>query len=225
MTYFDLTHKIHKEIPNWVGSCGYHLKQYTTYEESGFDIKEINFIPSSAGTHMDAPLHRVKGGRDIADFSLADLIAPLRVFDFSEICEEDTLISLNDFIKKESELGKIHKGDFILFQTGWGQYWDNPKLYRAEDENEVKHFPAIAKEVASYLISKNISAIGIDTLSPDTGQYDFPVHDIILQADKLIVENVLIPDNLPHSGCTIYVMPPPFTGASESPVRLIAKSA
>lgn len=221
-THFDLTHKIHKDIPNWNGCCGYHLTIVSTIEKNLFETNEYHFNPSACGTHIDAPMHKVIGGRDIGDLEIRDLTGPLRVFDFSDICGKDKLISLNEFKELERNSQPIDQGDFCLIRTGWGQFWENPDLYRAEDSDGIKHFPAISTELATYLIDKNVLGIGTDTLSPDTGQNGFPVHDIILGAGKIIAENVKIPDDLPHQGLTAYILPPPFCGASESPVRFIA---
>jgi kynurenine formamidase len=108
------------------------------------------------------------------------------------------------------------KGAFVVFYTGWDQFWDQPKKYRND-----YHFPSISKEVALYLISEDILGIGVDTLSPDMPESGYPVHQIILEAGKYIVENIANARLLPATGSYIFVMPLRLVGGSEAPIRLL----
>lgn len=64
--------------------------------------------------------------------------------------------------------------------------------------------------------------IGIDTLSPDAGGKDFPVHRVILGAGKYIVENIANAAAVPPTGAKILIMPVKIKDGTEAPVRLVA---
>jgi kynurenine formamidase len=69
-----------------------------------------------------------------------------------------------------------------------GHYWDIPERYHNHYQ-----FPTVSREAAKLLLLRNISGLGIDTLSPDGPDDDYPVHQLLLGANKYIVENVATP--------------------------------
>lgn len=105
---------------------------------------------------------------------------------------------------------------FVLFYTGWEKHWPNPEKYR---NNLV--FPSISAHVAQLLLERNIAGIGIDTLSPDTADSGYPVHQLLLQAGKYIIENVANAHSLPPIGAWTLALPWKIINATESPVQLI----
>ncbi|WP_307859124.1 cyclase family protein [Herbiconiux sp. SYSU D00978] len=81
----------------------------------------------------------------------------------------------------------------VVFDLGWARYFGG--------ERAVRH-PALAAEVAELLIARGMRVLAVDTLSPDptdaAGTSDFPVHQIVLGADALIVENLTNLEGLPE---------------------------
>jgi kynurenine formamidase len=127
------------------------------------------------------------------------------------------LCSVEDIKSYERSYGKITKNAFVLIHTGWGKHWSNPKRYR----NHLQ-FPSLAKEAALLLLEREIAGIGIDTLSPDTGESGYPVHHILLGAGKYIIENVANSETLPPRGGFIVGLPLPIVKGTEAPLRLLA---
>ncbi len=66
------------------------------------------------------------------------------------------------------------------------------------------------------------SEVGIDTLSPDNPKNDFPVHKLILEAGKYIIENVANTNLLPTNGSIICALPIKIKEGTEAPIRLVA---
>merc|ERR1712129_313463 len=68
------------------------------------------------------------------------------------------------------------------------------------------HFPGLAAEAATWLVKeRQIAGLGIDTLSPDPGAAEgFAVHNIVLGADKYILENLNL-ELAPARGATALV--------------------
>ena len=66
-----------------------------------------------------------------------------------------------------------------------------------------------------------MKGLGIDSASMDNGQaIDFPVHRIILGANKYGLENLSNLDILPPTGARIIVAPMKIKGGSGAPVRV-----
>lgn len=63
--------------------------------------------------------------------------------------------------------------------------------------------------------------LGIDTLSPDTRDSGFPVHQLVLGAGKYIIENIANAKKLPTTGCCIIALPIKIQHGTESPIRLV----
>lgn len=82
-------------------------------------------------------------------------------------------------------------------------------------------FPSLSESVANILVARNVAGIGIDTLSPDGRDSGFPVHKIILGADKYIVENIAGLEKMPAIGAYVLTLPIKGLGLTEAPVRMV----
>jgi kynurenine formamidase len=218
-TIIDLTHTISSYTPTWKGNCGFEHKMVRDHKDCSTKTKFRNhFIQMEAGigTHMDAPVHCIAGGKSIAELSLEELICPCVVIDVSEKVTESYKFSPKDILDFEENHGKIQPGSFAIIYTGWERFWFDPEKYR---NNYV--FPSITKEAASLLLERDIGGIGIDTLSPDLPEDDYPVHQLILAAGKYIVENVANASKMPPTGAYSFALPIKIEEGSEAPVRLI----
>jgi kynurenine formamidase len=107
-------------------------------------------------------------------------------------------------------------GFFYDCLYGWDSVLNVPEKYR---NNHV--FPSISKEAASLLLERQIVGVGIDTLSPDRPEDGFPVHHLILEADKYIIENIANASKLPPVGAYTFALPLKIQGGTEAPLRLV----
>jgi len=217
--WIDLTHEISKNIPTWNGDCGFQHTDILKYEDCTTDCKflvqRIEML-AGVGTHIDAPAHCFPQGKTVNDLSLQTLISPCIVIDVSQEAHADYCIDLNVIRDFENQYGKIWKKAFVIFYTGWDQFWTTPEKYH----NDYK-FPSISREVAQYLVSEDVVGIGIDTLSPDRPKSGYAVHQIILGNGRYIIENIANARLLPTTGSYIFAMPLKLAKGSESPIRLL----
>ena len=215
----DLTHSLHSTIPTWNGECGFNHEVHIDYadcqSEDKFRVMKVK-MHAGIGTHVDAPSHCIPGGRFIHDFDINDLIMPCVVIDVSGKCHANYSLSAEDVSDFESKYGIIPKGSCVMVKTGWSNFWDQPSKYH---NNHV--FPSVSREAAELLLERGVSAIGIDTLSPDRPEDGFNVHKIFLGADKLILENVANLDSMPPTGSIVMILPMKIKDGTEAPVRLI----
>ncbi|HJK87753.1 MAG TPA: cyclase family protein [Candidatus Megaira endosymbiont of Hartmannula sinica] len=168
------------------------------------------------GTHIDAPSHCILGAATVEQVTLDTLIASIVVINVHEKMTANYKISDDDIVLFENKYGKIQENSFIAFYIGWSQYWNNPKQYHNNHS-----FPSISEAVENILVARNVAGIGIDTLSPDVPASGFPVHKIILGADKYIVENIANLEKMPAIGAYILTLPIKGLGLTEEPARMV----
>ena len=181
-----------------------------------FRVQQLK-MHAGIGTHLDAPAHCSLGKATINELDLNNLVAPCVVIDVSARADEHYSVSQTDITAFEAIHGIIEPNSFVIIRTGWDRFWKEPKKYH---NNFL--FPSISKEAATLLLQRNIVGLGIDTLSPDRPESGYPVHGVILDAEKYIIENVAHSDRLPQKGSWIIALPIKTRNGTEAPLRLIA---
>lgn len=170
----DLTYTLEASIPTWNGGCGFnhdvHIDYFDCESEDKFRVMKMS-MHAGIGTHMDAPSHCIQGGKCINDFDANDLCMPSVVIDVSDKCHALYSVTPEDIANFESKYGFIAKGSCVMVKTGWNKFWTEPEKYR---NNHV--FPSVSPEAANLLLGRGVSALGIDTLSPDRPDDGFNVH-------------------------------------------------
>ena len=207
------------------------FKEQTTMDtrendETGFR-KCIFQLACDVGTHIDAPSHWFIKGRDISELSVEELTAPGVVIDVTEKVQENACYTLTvqDLKDWEAKYGKIPSKSFVCMKTGWSERFHDHKLYMGLDDDNKMHYPGFSEELATYLISEcDIVGIGIDTASLDaaeSGKPRYPVHNIVLGADKYQIENMVL-TGVPESDVTFISLPIKVKNAPECEARVIA---
>lgn len=217
--FIDLTHKVNPDIPTWDLTCGYYVKTMRDYKHCPGEFKfrsQALDIRASAGTHIDSPAHCFEGARDVSDIPIEELICPCIVIDVANKADEKYKVCIADIENFEKKYGTIQPGTFVLVHTGWSKFWNNPKKYH---NNLI--FPSVSAQAAEFLLERQITGLGIDTLSPDCDEKGSFVHKILLGANKFIIENVANLEKMPEFGSNILIMPLNIEGAAESPIRLV----
>ncbi|MCS5709857.1 cyclase family protein [Candidatus Berkiella aquae] len=219
-TIIDLTHSLNSSIPTWDGHCGFSHQPILEHNPAlpySFRTRSIN-MEEGIGTHLDAPLHVIADGRDVASLTLEELIAPAVIIDVSQQSHERYRVSPETILIFEEQHGKIMPGSLVIIYTGWSRHWSTPSLYH---NNHV--FPSISASAAELLVhERQIIGLGIDTLSPDCPENDeYPVHNMVLGANKYIIENIANANLLPATGSYVFALPMKIAQGSEAPIRLI----
>ena len=218
-TFIDLTHRVDPSIPTWNGSCGFSSEIKMDYAK-GCRVMKYS-MHAGIGTHIDAPCHFFPNALAAADLSLENLIVPACVLDNSHKVHGDMLISVEDLQNFENEFGQIQKGSLFLAHTGWEKFWNDKDKYRNCDEFGKMHYPGFSKEAALFLLERKVVGIGIDTLSPDGTNQGFPVHEVILGADKYILENLANLAKMPPIGAFAFIFPLKIAEGAEAPIRAV----
>ncbi len=164
------------------GMRGVSYDQNTTIADTGYNTTNLH-IYSHAGTHMDAPLHFVDGGRTIDHLDLSKCIGPALVVDLSHV-EPNGIITVEDLAPVAD---KITPGTRLLMRTDWDLHADLDD-YRS-------HMPRVSADLATWLVDKGIVLLGLETpsvasLRPENLAELTEVHQILLRAEVVIVESL-----------------------------------
>ncbi len=133
---------------------------------------------SHTGTHMDAPLHFVRGGKGLDEMPLDAAIGHARVI---EVHDPESI--------KPDELRphKIHGGERVLFKTqNSARHW--------QEDAFIEDFVYVSKEAARYLAACEVRTVGIDYLSVGGFLRDgVKTHQALLEAGIWIIEGLGLP--------------------------------
>lgn len=217
-TLLDITQPLHECIPSWEGEGGFQRKREMDYDQ--LFRTESFLMRAGIGTHIDAPSHHVPQGMDIAGIPIEHLLAPLICIHCNSALDPNFMLSRKEIEQFESFNGIIEEGSFVLISTGWHQFWSDPKRYRNENGKKM-HFPGVEIEAAQLFLQRKIVGLGIDTLSPDGGDYGFPVHMLLLSSGIFLVENIADCHKVPTKGAFILLMPLKIESATEAPMRAV----
>lgn len=215
MTTVDLTHALAVGAPAPAGAPPLELRQLTSHAH---DVLQDSWLGMSvhAGTHLDAPLHAVPGGQDVAGIELGRLTGPAVAWRFA--CREPREITRDELAAAEP---RLRPGDRLLVSTGWDRRYGDPDRYRVH--------PHLATDAAEWLAAQEIALLGVDTPTPELAAplrdagFDYPVHRTLLGRGILIAENLAGVDRVAGRRFTLRVFPIPIAGADGAPARIVAE--
>jgi kynurenine formamidase len=206
MEIVDLTMAVSPLTRVFPGSPQPAFIQWSTFGVHGYD-SEVMHMSTHTGTHMDAPSHFAPGRASIDQVSAARLVSSavsIRVHKGA-----DETIDVADIIGEE-----IREGDAVVFATGWEKH---------EGSDYMTRNPGLSQDAARYLVERKVNAVGIDGPSIDPGfDEKFAVHNILLPAGVIVVENLCNLDRIAGKRFTLVAAPLKLAGASGSPVRALA---
>jgi kynurenine formamidase len=214
MHIFDLSQPLADGSPN----CPFHppvkITRIEDHSTVGWRVEFFEFA-SHTGTHLDAPLHKLVGGRSIDSYPLEAFTGPAHVADLPGLVA-DQPIGSNEL---EAALpGAEFAGSIVLLNTGWGNR-------RAKTEEWLHHSPYLAPGGAEWLVARGVKGIGIDHYSlggsrdPDNSR----THEIVLGAGVWIVEELCFREGWREAakGALFQALPLYLPGFSGSPCRAV----
>lgn len=174
-------------------------------------MQDAIYMWSHAGTHIEAPLHYIAGGGDVASLPLAAMVGPAIVLDFSHKGMREPIS--RDEIRAA---GDIAVGDRVLLRVG------ADALYRTPDALQGA-YPT--EEACRWLIDDR----GIVLLGTDSGNFDVPGdktspnHRILLEEAGIpVIECLNNLAELRRQRVFLVAVPLPILGCDASPVRAFA---
>ena len=171
------------------------------------------------GSHVDAPLHVVAGGRPIDSIALEELSGPAVVIDVHDAGEREPI----DAGRLQAAAPEVSPGSIVAVRTDWTDRWWGtfPDYYTRS--------PFLTEDAGIWLADLRPKAVVVDffeeecAVSTEFNSEDFVVHRALLGQDIPIVEQAT---RLGDAGAGPFPLRAPFVllaGVEAAPCRIYAE--
>jgi arylformamidase len=204
--WIDISRPLVGGMVQWPGDPQLELRRVMAIEAGGESNSSVLSTSVHVGTHIDAPLHFIAGGADVASVPLAVLCGPVTVVHVAESRDVEPA----DF--EQLPPGQLHR---VLFRTSNEALWGHAEF--------VRDFRAISPSAASRLGEIGTRLVGIDYASVDRfDDADCPCHKTLLGAGMAIIENLDLRGIAPGV-YEMVALPLRLVGADGSPARVLLR--
>jgi arylformamidase len=200
---YDISVPLDHRTPIFPGDPKFsrNLAASLTVEGTTCNTSHLNF-GAHTGTHIDAPLHMKKSGRDVSAIRPDELVGSTRVMEIRD-AEKISVSELSE--KNWASVSRV------LFKTR------NSGLWGGEFQ---KKFVYLEEEAAHFLADKKIRVVGIDYLSVERfGAARFDSHLALMQRDILILEGLDL-SSVPEGNYLLFCGALKLAGSDGAPCRV-----
>jgi arylformamidase len=202
MKLYDISMPINESIPVYGNKAGKGPVITTVSDHNTVRMHEsVISMNLHTGTHIDAPLHMIKGGSTFESIDISRLITTCRVLDLTGAAYS---ITADDLRAKD-----IRPGSFILLKT-------RNSYFEGFDPG----FVYVDISAASYLSEIGISGVGIDSLGIERAQPGHETHKTLLGGGIIILEGLRLAD-VREGMYKLIALPLRMTGTEASPARAV----
>jgi len=206
--YIDISLTLRKGMITWPGDEEVSLERiFSLHLGDPYNLSRLR-VGLHAGTHVDAPLHFLPGGADVASMPLEAGIGPARVVELSE----SRVIGRADL-----EPLTPREGERLLIKTLNSRrvWWEEPFD---------PHYAHLDQGAAAYLAERGIKLVGLDYLSVGPfGEEAGEVHRKLLEAGVWILEGLDLTAVEPGD-YELVCLPLRVANGDGSPARAILKT-
>lgn len=183
MRLLDLSQPLFDGAPNCPVHPPVSFRRTADHAAGGWRMEEIA-MATHTGSHLDAPLHKIAGGKSISELPLETFAGPAHLADVRARVAADTPIG-PELLSRT--LPKKITGDIVLLATGWGDR-------RAKSDEWLRRSPFLAPDGARWLVERGVRGVGIDHFSiGGMGPLNAETHTVLLGAGMWVVEELKFP--------------------------------
>jgi kynurenine formamidase len=146
----ELSHIWGHDAPSYPGQADVKMYRAVKHAQHGVLAWRITTVMHT-GTHMNAPIHLIQKGGDLAS------IPPERFFGNGCILDVPKgsweVITAADLQRAKPG---VEEGDIVVIVTGWHQKYSDALEYYGQA-------PGLSKEAAEWLLTKNPQMVAVDT--------------------------------------------------------------
>jgi arylformamidase len=204
----DISVNMDHRLPFWPGSPGLHLQWVKTLDKGDGCNASVLLCDVHAGTHVDAPLHHLAQGPDVASLDLEAFCGPTLVARIS-----------SDGLLGPAELeGAGIPSDCrrLLLQTS------NSRLWSERQGEFVSDYVALCEAGALWIVDRGIILIGVDYLSVQPYLREPGVHAILFEGGTAVLEGLDL-SGIEPGWWELICLPLRLTGAEGCPARAILR--
>lgn len=209
MTYIDVSVDVWEQLPVWPGTPRVAFQRDFALEAGdGVNDTTLRFSVHT-GTHIDAPLHFLQGGKSVDQITLETLIGPVYV---AEVPAQVDAITV-DVLKSLALPAGVQR---LLFKTR------NSLLWSSGTDKFDPNFVALTADAAQWLVDRGVAVVGIDYLSIQRFTDGPETHQILLGANVVVIEGVDLSQVEPGN-YELFCLPLKLKGVEGAPARVILK--
>lgn len=228
MEKYDISPVLETNMPGWHThpSLGM-VHNHRNFEQSGYYAQTL-VMSEHTGAHVDAPIHIHGKLASIDEIPIDAMIGPYKKYDITsykpKAGEPVTLEILKEI--EERDNFRLEKGDIVLLDFGWDQYFKPDSKDPHEREWWGKNEPGLTEEACKYFYEAGIKAVGSDTPAADICIVNGNIISAFGHAQYFLPNNILILEGLqnlnkiPIEG-VFMATPLKIKGGSGSPIRPI----
>ncbi len=207
MKIIDITQKIHQDMTIYPGDPRFHSHSSSSFKQG--DICEVSelTIGSHCGTHVDAPLHMIPGGKPLSSMPLDCFIGPCRVL----------TMEANVITEKMLMDRQIGEGERILLRT-------DPRGEHKPQNGQFNR-SVLNLRAAQYLAQKKVKLVGIDAPTVENMELsDGEIHRALLEGGVAILEGLVL-DQAKGENYFLSALPLAMPDENGSPCRAVLVEA
>lgn len=203
---FDLTHSYSDKFEGFV------KKEFKTIGKDGWNASKLDFY-SHCGTHMDAPIHFIEGGKTIDEFPIQNFIGKAWIIDARHV-SIGGLITV-EFLN-QTVLNNFKPGDSLILWTNWSK-----KIHTAQYK---RNLPRVAEDLALWCVKNKVKMLGVEAASVanvNDLEEVTRIHKILLKT-VIIIEGLTNIDQLSAPFVELIALPLKIFKGDGAPARVIA---
>jgi kynurenine formamidase len=183
MRFIDLSQPLYDGAPNCPAHPIPRSEQTADHPEHGWRM-EVLTMASHTGSHLDAPLHKIAGGKSITDLPLEAFTGPARIVDLRPL-EPETAIGPD---RLQGPLADLRPDEIVLLCTGWGDLRSRTELW-------LRQSPFLSPEGARWLVERKVRGVGIDhySIGGSRDPVNSTTHTVLLGAGVWVAEELRFP--------------------------------
>lgn len=205
-SWTDLSVPVSNKMVHWPGEPDVSVCKLFDMNKGGPANVTTLSMSAHTGTHIDAPLHFIKNGKDITTFPLDLMIGPARIIEI----KHDRFIPIEE-VKQHD----ITPNERVIFKT------KNSISDWAKQEFK-RDYIYLSSEAAGYLKEKKVSVVGVDYISIGGKNNGKIVHETLLGNGIWIIEGLYLNGIIPGS-YEMICMPVKIKDSDGAPARVIAR--
>jgi arylformamidase len=191
MRLIDLSQPLFDNAPNCPVHPPVSFKRTADHASGGWRMEEIA-MATHTGSHLDAPLHKIAGGKSITDLPLESFAGMARIADLRGLTPDAPITPA----LLAPKLKGLAVRDIVLLATGWGDL-------RAKSDEWLHHSPFLHPDGARWLVEHGVRGVGIDHFSiGGMVTENEETHTILLGAGVWVVEDL-------HFPAEVFALPQP----------------
>lgn len=205
----DLTRPLSTGMPVYPGDPEVAIEEVLRVAVDGCSVRSVR-LGTHSGTHVDAPAHTVPGGRTVDGIDPEELTGQAAVLHLPDLVPGQRITAQT--LGEVWGYGTASLPAIVLIATGWDRHWGTDAYLR---------HPVVTGDAATALVDAGVQVLGLDTASPD-GADSLGAHEVLLGADRLIIENLRGLADLPRR-VEFTALPLNIVGGDGAPVRAVAR--